>query len=495
MASASPRAVSYAFPLHGVTDAQLMGLCKALWDWELCGHCSVAAESAATATKEYHNNENKPIQATTTSCCSCPRTQKIRFKRLQPFFQFYRSLTSSYVPDFFGEEYQALRNHQDLFDIVRLLRGYHGTRDECMQSYFGTHRKGNFIPIKRGDDGDDGDGGSQEEMEMDKICQSDKDRSFDLAARIMTMINFNPSLNRDNSLDSLDTIENNSPDVFSSRASRLLWPGNEPLPEALAGLFPERYHRSSMRHHHKLQQQEREAAIIGGDLLSAANLSRVAGLQFRGTSDLRSHLKLDQRAGVVYIFHYTSVLKEHLLASKEDREREVRGILNRTRRCLPRCLALETLYTLERLFPPHDSKSQALLRTLVSKQGFDPDCVRCHSGTAPYRCAEDDEDAEAVFEEDPRPSDGEGKLGQWYMNRLTAYKYSIWASRLLDLCDEIENPRPRRPLGAWLERRSKSRHVMMATVVGVGAAVVLGVLSLAVSIFQAWIAYQQWKNP
>lgn len=39
------------------------------------------------------------------------------------------------------------------------------------------------------------------------------------------------------------------------------------------------------------------------------------------------------------------------------------------------------------------------------------------------------------------------------------------------------------------------RYVMMATLAGVMIAVVLGLLGLAVSVFQAWVGYQQWKYP
>lgn len=132
---------------------------------------------------------------------------------------------------------------------------------------------------------------------------------------------------------------------------------------------------------------------------------------------------------------------------------------------IPRELALETLYTLQLLFPPGGS-SQAMLRTLVSKQGFDPDSLRF--GTA-------------LFESSHR-------------ERERALCFPVWGTRLMDLYDEIENPKPRGRLDVWLERRSKSRHIMLATAVGIFTAVLLGLLSLCVSIFQAWIAWQEWKD-
>jgi hypothetical protein len=60
----------------------------------------------------------------------------------------------------------------------------------------------------------------------------------------------------------------------------------------------------------------------------------------------------------------------------------------------------------------------------------------------------------------------------------------------MDLYNEIENPRPRSFLETWLERRSKARHVMLATLVGVIIAIFLGLYGLIVGMFQAWVSYQ-----
>lgn len=65
----------------------------------------------------------------------------------------------------------------------------------------------------------------------------------------------------------------------------------------------------------------------------------------------------------------------------------------------------------------------------------------------------------------------------------------------MDLYEEILNPKPRSTLEKWAERRSGARHVMIATLVGVVIAIILGLLALIVSVFQAWIAYQAWKHP
>jgi hypothetical protein len=51
--------------------------------------------------------------------------------------------------------------------------------------------------------------------------------------------------------------------------------------------------------------------------LKAKKLQKHAGLQFRSTDDLRSHLKLDDALGVVDLFHHTAFLKEHLRLTKD----------------------------------------------------------------------------------------------------------------------------------------------------------------------------------
>jgi hypothetical protein len=66
---------------------------------------------------------------------------------------------------------------------------------------------------------------------------------------------------------------------------------------------------------------------------------------------------------------------------------------------------------------------------------------------------------------------------------------------LADLYEELENPRPHSGFEKWLERNSGARYVMLATLIGVLIAVLLGIAALAVSIYQAYIGYQAWKHP
>ena len=132
---------------------------------------------------------------------------------------------------------------------------------------------------------------------------------------------------------------------------------------------------------------------------------------------------------------------------------------------LPRQLALETLDSLQKvLFPLSDLKSRSLLLSLTSTSSFDPDSLR-YEFTAIRNHDEKD----------------------------IAYHY--WGTRLADLYEELENPTVRGSFEKWLERRSGARYVMFATVIGVMIAILLGMASLAIGSYQAWVGYQQWKHP
>lgn len=56
------------------------------------------------------------------------------------------------------------------------------------------------------------------------------------------------------------------------------------------------------------------------------------------------------------------------------------------------------------------------------------------------------------------------------------------------------NPTPR-GCEEWFERKSGPRFVMMATIAGVLFAIFLGLLSLALGGFRAYVGYMAWKHP
>ncbi|KAK0627982.1 hypothetical protein B0T14DRAFT_513624 [Immersiella caudata] len=394
-----------AFPLQITTTGDLKALCQVLWSWELCDSCLDATPKAS------------PRRG--VAPCHCPWRQ--RAERLEPFFDFYRKTTRPYVPDFFGEHDQAIRSHQDLRDIIKSIKqnGAEHSQERCMREYFSLRAQGkeSFVP------------------------GSDQARAFELAVRIMTMT----SLSCDNSQEGFPAEATWDVEDKQAEAPQT-WQEVDTLSGAMNKLFISRIHPS-------LQSSDSQSSIIRRNL-TVVNLKRIAALRIEGTDNLQRHLRLDTTAGVVQIFHHTNFLKEHLLATKHEPNLPP----------IPRLLALETLCTLQLLFPS-ESSSQALLRNLVSKQGFDPDCLRF--GTSPFEL---------------------GGEKEWAM------RFPIWGTRLMHLYDEIENPKPRGRIEVWLERKSKSRHIMMATMVGVLTAVLLGLFGLCLSIFQTWIAWQQWKD-
>jgi hypothetical protein len=115
------------------------------------------------------------------------------------------------------------------------------------------------------------------------------------------------------------------------------------------------------------------------------------------------------------------------------------------------------------LFPPL-TKSHEILRALVAKGTFNQDMLQLESRDIRHK----------------HETEGE---------------YRYLASRLRELRDEIENPTPRGPLEQWFERWAAQRYFMMATLGGLFVAIILGILGLAVGIFQAWVAYMAWKFP
>jgi hypothetical protein len=123
----------------------------------------------------------------------------------------------------------------------------------------------------------------------------DQNRTFDLAVIIMTSV--------------CCSIENG----FSSGTELCLDPGiwrsDESLQEFLDSTFPKRGHSSLNMANGPLHGIR--------DQLTATKLAKVVCLRFRGTDDIKNHLNLDHQTGIVEIYHYTSVLKEHMLTTRE----------------------------------------------------------------------------------------------------------------------------------------------------------------------------------
>ena len=234
------------------------------------------------------------------------------------------------------------------------------------------------------------------------------------------------------------------------------WHQNVSLTQYLDNLFP--YDNKYGNH---------ETADISDDVrstLTAARLRKDLGLKFRSTDDIASHLTLDRQSNILNVFQHTAVLKEHLRLTR-DALVNLSTIDSLKMGALQRQLAIEVLDSIQSiLFPIGSARSRAELRTLICKQDFDPDAEHFEHTTV------------------RKPEE----------QRI---QYKILNGRLSELYEELQDPRPHGWFEEWMQRRSSGRYIMMATLIGVIVAILLGIIGLSISILQSWIEYQAWKHP
>ncbi|KAH8800302.1 hypothetical protein F5884DRAFT_686099 [Xylogone sp. PMI_703] len=345
-----------------------------------------------------------------------------RFSRLARFFEYYRDLAASYECDLAPGEIPALNSHEDLFEIIRELKSNPAlTRIVLVLK--------TFPPLTTGAN----------------VSKHDQERAINLAVKVMMMINC--------------VAQNRSASILELGNLRAPWKDDIPFRQFITEMFPTTDHPGVNN-----SSEDEELGIDMKTSLTAKKLKKHAGLKFKPTDDMRSHLKLDRKKGIVEIYHHTAFLKEHLRLTKDEAENQ--SVTDQLKAgALPRGLCLEILDSLQKiLFPLSHQPSKKLLTSMVSRMGLDPDILRFESASIRL------------------PSE-------------TTIEYRYFGARLADLYEEMQNPVPRGGLQKWFERRSGARYVMVATVIGVIIAIVLGATSLAVSSWQAWIAWQAWKHP
>ncbi|CVL02939.1 uncharacterized protein FPRN_00186 [Fusarium proliferatum] len=248
-----------------------------------------------------------------------------------------------------------------------------------------------------------------------------------------------------------------SSDRLEQGTYRIHWKEHVPLSKYIQDSFP-------LGNHNILSYNNSELFADIKKELKAVNLKKRLDITIRATSDVRNHLHFDRKNNYLEVYHYTSFLKEQLRVTRDIGDCSSPSS-SLKRGVLPRQLVLEVLDSVQGiLFPLSDPRSKKLLRSLISKCSFDPDILN--------------------FEVSSVRRVGEESVPYVYL-----------ADRLADLYNELQTPRPRGWLRQSMQRKSGARHVMMATLIGVIFAVLLGIPSLAVSSYQTWIAYQAWKHP
>lgn len=386
------------FPLEKVTDAEIQQLCKTLWSWSPCQGCDVNRQ------------------------CELGECASRRKKHLARYFGYYRDMVGSYAPDTGEGQKLALKTHQDLFEVISILKQNPDlSRAELTMRIFDA-------------------GGCSEE-----ISTAEKEKALDLAVRVFLMVGC--------------VAESRSLRLLEAGPHQVLWRRDLSFAHCISAVFPISTFTTFSSIFSALPADRRKD-------LTVRKLKKVARLTFEPTDDIHSHLRLDHKTGKVLIFHHTAFLREHLKLTKGLADNV--SLTDSLRiGALPRQLALEILDSIQKIiFPLSDHKSLSLLALLTgaSSSTFDPDCL--HFDPASIR----DEHEKEV-------------------------EYLYLGERLNELYAKSNEPRPRGRFESWLERRSRPRYVMLATLIGVMIAVLLGLAGLAVTIFQTWITYQSWKHP
>lgn len=117
--------------------------------------------------------------------------------------------------------------------------------------------------------------------------ESDLHRAFNLAFKVMTMVSISG--------------ENKSTDHSDATSEPTEWRNGDSLAQFFESAFP-------IRPHPTLNEKD-ETEI---DIKSQLNVIQLqsAGLKFRGTDNLRDHLRINQETGFVELYQHTSVLKQ-----------------------------------------------------------------------------------------------------------------------------------------------------------------------------------------
>ena len=199
----------------------------------------------------------------------CPST---RSKGLKQFFDYYMDLVASYEPIFEPRERPISSEHDEIFRIISELKlKPRITRLELGKKLLGSP----VLP--------------------EQLPTADQEEAINLAVKIMTTINC--------------SMQNPSSSLLEQGMNLVPWRNDVPFCQFIIDIFPRTEHST-------ISEDDLVSSLHMRAALMAKKLKKHAGLTFRPTNDLRSHLKLDRKNHVVEIYHHTAFLKEHLRLTK-----------------------------------------------------------------------------------------------------------------------------------------------------------------------------------
>lgn len=198
-----------------------------------------------------------------TECCSSERAS-----RLKDYFDYYKTLVATYEPDIGPGEQAALRTHEDVIAIIKILKSEPQLVRAKLQDKLMANRSEDRIP-----------------------SANDLDGAVNLAVKTMTMINC--------------STQHQSWNLLEHGAYQVPWRSDVAFAQFIIDAFP-------TTDHPIINDVDFEPLRDIKSALMARKLKKRIGLKIRPTNDLRSHLKLDRKNHAVEIFHHTAFLKEHL---------------------------------------------------------------------------------------------------------------------------------------------------------------------------------------
>ncbi|KAG4273760.1 hypothetical protein FPRO04_01401 [Fusarium proliferatum] len=195
----------------------------------------------------------------------------------------------------------------------------------------------------------------------------------------------------------------------------------------------------------------------------AWKLKKRLGIRFLPTNDLSCHLLFNDKDNTLYLFHQVAYLKAHLEQFQSQASPlDITALESLGRGTLPPQLLFETLHSLQDiLFPLTDHRSEKILRNLISRNGFDPECCEY--------------DGYNVFHKGVR--------------------YMYWGERIARLYELAKRRPPKNKLERWFDRRSTDGNAFSIALLAVGISILVEIVTILMSGFQSWIAWMAWKYP
>ena len=132
--------------------------------------------------------------------------------------------------------------------------------------------------------------------------------------------------------------------------------------------------------------------------------------------------------------------------------------------CLPPRLLAETLHSIQTiLFHFDDQRSARILERLIAKGEVDEDC-----------------------------SQGEGSR---FFDQVDSPDYLYWGKRLAALHSYVLARPPRNRFERWVKWQSSESNAFAVAIAALFISIIVGVLSLGLAAFQAWVAWEAWRMP